>query len=88
LPPAVVAWYTFASLPVEMQPLMALNTPWLSILKSTSRVRGSSACSTVARSAFSVTRTRPADSRREFSRTDVATVLGSSAMSPKSRASR
>jgi len=51
-------------------------------------VRGSSACSTVARSAFSTTRARPADSRRALSRTELATLLGSVLVSPRSSASR
>jgi hypothetical protein len=54
----------------------------------TSRVRGSSACSTVARSAFSTCRTRPADSRRALSRTEVATAPGSDTASLTSSASR
>lgn len=43
---AHLAWYTLASLPVDTQPLISQNTPRLSILNSTMRVRGSSTCST------------------------------------------
>jgi len=35
LPSAVTAWYTLASLPVEMQPWMTENSPLFSILNST-----------------------------------------------------
>lgn len=44
------AQYTFASFPVLTQPCIALNRPRFSSLNSTNRVRGSRACSTVARS--------------------------------------
>lgn len=43
---AHLAWYTLASLPVDTQPLISENTPRLSILNSTMRVRGSRTCST------------------------------------------
>mmetsp|Transcript_60366 Transcript_60366/g.191754 ORF Transcript_60366/g.191754 Transcript_60366/m.191754 type:complete len:237 (-) Transcript_60366:103-813(-) len=57
---SVPAWYTLASLPVDTQPLMVLKMPLLSILNRTMRVRGSIACSTVARSLLSTTFRRAA----------------------------
>lgn len=45
---------------METQPLISLKIPLLSILKRMMRVRGSSACSTVARSALSTTLPRVA----------------------------
>ena len=36
-PLAAAAWYTLASLPVDTQPLISLNTPRFSILNSTCR---------------------------------------------------
>lgn len=138
-PAAVWAWYTFASFPVEMHPLISSKTPWLSILRSiwgvrgvrgeagsaggtglgeaeagrpdgweagpgppccfasggsgralgrrARRVRGSRACSTVARSCFSVTRTVAASPRREVSRTLLATAVGRLAQWLRSRRS-
>ncbi len=43
-----VAWYTLASLPVDTQPWISLNSPRFSILNSTRRVRGSNACHVIS----------------------------------------
>ena len=49
------AWYTFASFPVDTHPLISENISLDNILNKIIRVRGSSACSTVALSLLSVT---------------------------------
>ena len=54
LPPS--AWYTQASFPVLMQPLISVSMPESTILKSSSRVLGSRACSCVECSFFSCRR--------------------------------
>ena len=72
-PVAVTAWYTFASLPVDMHPLISEKTPRDSILNRMSRVRGSKACSTVARSSLSFTMFPDLVFLRSASRTELLT---------------
>ena len=73
VPSSVTAWYTLASLPVDMHPLICAKTPWDSILKRMSLVRGSSACSTVALSALSLTMFPDLPTLRSFSRNELPT---------------
>mmetsp|Transcript_7826 Transcript_7826/g.13483 ORF Transcript_7826/g.13483 Transcript_7826/m.13483 type:complete len:340 (+) Transcript_7826:366-1385(+) len=73
-PSGVEAWYTLASLPVDTHPFTSVITLEEIILNSTMRVRGSNACSTVARSALSCTRIFPRAVLRSFSFTTFATL--------------
>ena len=68
-------WYTLASFPVDMHPLMAVIVPRFSILKIIRRVRGSRTCSLVARSARPFCRTEFLSRRLSLTRSCVPTLL-------------